>query len=829
MGRIENETDPEIEGELVTLSPVNDIEECAENQDTFPNEVIFKDLLALTDTPEVKKVSDEEERKPDVPPTECLIERESIAKAGETSVVLKPPVKRKKKPVVISVLRKTKVREPDNVGNDVIQGDKINQQERDVPDNRSLKLLENIELRNRARNKAGSPHEIGFRRMKIPSVIYKENAWFPYEEENGILTYIALEKATRRYRKRLSFLGVLMLLVSIICVVSIAAVGTSLYTAWDLWFLMLFPLGLSLGVLIILFIVRLSVRPHRIISLMKHYYRVDVLAFTESSAVIYDYHDSVSDFSFHYSDFPFNDIHRRLCGINKTPVSIHDEENVISSLAKCADIWNSKKREFYEVPVATGNSLLYRCVEALLPYSIIISHSDTLRTVREMTLPASWDEEKSRTMNPQFVQFCGLRGIIDNFNNLVEEIDRSISVYHELLSGNISATNHYYSEFSRLASKMMGISQIEINDEGNVKGSGENDIGPVAPLRSLIRKFSDETKGKREWIAEEYDGKINYLQDEMETKIDNERTELSGKSSEIDFQIKEMELETEGLQKEKLRIERSQKDRAIEISEASENGNQDNEMERLELESERVRDKLDQNEKLLALLTERAKELDDVLTAKISMIEKVYAEKKDHIENEKKMELTDVEKEVNVLKGLRDEIMKIALSSKKVFSNMEEKEILPFQERWEDIKKIRNYLVTAIENDKNELAQGIKPTDDLKFTYDGALPLSFHIPFWSIQLSTGEISVLLPMLMCEDVDAGREIRDNCVPLEKIFKKFYPSQAEFEDFLAKRVRTDKDYFPSKKLMASPEEMKNYSGVFFTERFLKMVEKKGGYLW
>jgi hypothetical protein len=44
-----------------------------------------------------------------------------------------------------------------------------------------------------------------------------------------------------------------------------------------------------------------------------------------------------------------------------------------------------------------------------------------------------------------------------------------------------------------------------------------------------------------------------------------------------------------------------------------------------------------------------------------------------------------------------------------------------------------------------------------------------------------------------------------------------------------VRTDKDYFPSKKLMASPEEMKNYSGVFFTERFLKMVEKKGGYLW
>jgi len=884
MGKGEKDADPEIEEELVTLSPVNDIQESAENGGTFPSEVILKDLLLLTDKSETTKVSDIDERNPPGQSVEWsskgdltgsrkelapegedafsmhrnavdspnlfgddLTSEEKLkAKAPETPVVLKPTVKRKKKPVVIKIVRKTRDREPENVG---IGGTpiEVNQQDRNfgndpistspaesplvpIDTSSSVFLPKNIGLRKRTRDKSSPPPEMGFLRMKIPSVIYREDAWFPYEDENGILTYIALEKATRRYRKRLSFLHVLILLVSIIGVLSLAAVGASLYAAWDLWFLMLIPLALSLGVLAGLFIVRLSLRPHRIISLMKHYYRVDVLAFTESSAVIYDHHDSVSDFSFHYSDFPFDEIRSRLSTINKAPVSIHDEENVISILAKCADIWNSKKKEFHEVPVATRNSLLYRCIEALLPYSIIISHSDTMRTVRELTLPARWDEEKSLTMNPLFVQFCGLRGILDIFNTLIKEIDESISLYDEQLHANVTATQHYYGEFSRLAANITGISQIKSNDDSGFEQSfGKEDHGPVAPLAAIIRKFSDETRGKREWIGEEHVAKIADINKEMETEIDNERTEINGKSSEVDFQIKELELETEGLRKEMPHIERTLKDGGAGISEASEKGISDQEKERLELESERIKDKLDRNEKLLALLSKRARELDDNLATKISKIEKVYQEKKSPIESEKKMELADVEKEVNVLKGLRDEIMKIALGCREVFSEMEEKEIIPFMERSEDMKKIRKYLVTAIENDRNELTQGIKPTEDLKFTCDQTLPLSCHFPFWSIQLSTGETSVILPMLMCEDGEAARSISDNCAPTENVFKNFYPSQAEFEDFFVKRVRTDEDYFPSKKLMASPGDMKKYSGVLFTERFLKMVEKKERYLW
>ena len=830
MLRGEEEAGQKIEGELVTLSPVNSTPERAENGETFSSEVILKDLLALTGRSEDKKVSDNGDQKPDVQKVNWVGEGGFGYKAQEIPVVLKPTVKRKKKPVLISVVRKTKVHDIDNIETGVTMVDDIGQQVLNFQDNRSLKVQEEIELKNHARNKPNSPPEIGLLRMKIPSVIYRENAWFPYEDENGILTYIAIEKATRRYRKRLNFLGALMLLVSIICVLSIAAVGASLYTAWDLWFLMLIPLGLSLVVLAVLFIVRLSVRPHRIVSLMKHYYMVDILGFTESSAVIYDHHDSVSDFSFHYSDFPFDDIRTRLSEINRTPVSIHDEENVISGLAKCADIWNSKKREFHEVPVATRNSLLYRGIESLLPYSIIISHSDTMRTVREMTLPARWDEEKSLSKNPLFVQFCGLRGIMDNFNDLVEEIDESISVYNERLRANVAATSHYYSEFSRLASKMAGIPQIKVNEDTElVIPSGETGVGPVSGLEGIIRKFYDETRGKREWIAEEYNGKITVLQGEMETEIDNERNEIGGKSSEIDFQIKELELEMEGLRKEIRHIESSLKDFGTGETEGSEKGSLEREKKGLELESERKLDKLDRNEKLLALLTKRAKDLEHNLDVKISKIEKVYREKKDHIEDEKKMELADVEKEVNVLRDFRDEILKIVLGSREVLSKLEEKEIQPFQQRLEDMKKIRNYLVTAIENDRNELTQGIKPTDDLKFTYDGELPLSFHLPFWSIQLTTGETSVILPMMMSEDGKAERAIKDNCAPTENVFKKFYPSQAEFEDFLAKRVRTDEDYFSSKKLMVSADDMKKYSGVLFTEKFLKMVEKKERYLW
>ncbi|MDP7266413.1 MAG: hypothetical protein QGH39_12735, partial [Candidatus Thermoplasmatota archaeon] len=679
------ESDLESEKELVTLSPVKDIQESIKKVRTSSSEVIFKDLLALTDRPEETKVPNTELRKPDSPPVEWSnedtpggvshfqakpvddietfvsispnrisdsmsglgfsSEDKLVDKAPEPPVVLKPAVKRQKKAVVISVMRKTRKEEPHEVGTGALQRDRAKQDRNIRIDHNSTTFdrspvvqfdeptdspsAEKLGLIKRTGDKSRSPPEMGFLRTKIPSVIYREDAWFTYKDENGILTYIALEKATRRYRKRLSFLSVLMLLVSIISVLSFAAVGFSLYAACDLWFLMLFPLGLSLGVLFVLFIVRFSLRPHRIVSLMKHYYRVDVLAFTESSAVIYDHHDSVSDYSFHYSIFPFDEIRSELSVINKASVSIHDEENAISSLAKCADLWNSKMKEFHEVPVATRNSFLYRCVESLLPYSINISHDDTMRTVREMTLPARWDEGKSLSMNPLFVQFCGLRGILDDFNSLIKRIDESISLHEERLRANITATKRYYSEFSRLTSKMTGMSGITFNDDNRLEiPLGENDPGPVTPLESIIRKFGDETRGKREWIAEEYDGKTKDLQEAMEAEIENERNELGGKSSEIDFQIRELELETEGLQKEIRHIERSMEERGPEISETSDKDGTNREKERLELECVRILDKLERNEKMLALLTKRATELDNDLDAKILKIEKVYKEKK---------------------------------------------------------------------------------------------------------------------------------------------------------------------------------------------------------
>ena len=718
-----------------------------------------------------------------------------------TDVVLRPPGKKRKEKIVLRIPKKAEKREP-------IYKEKI-----------------------KKKTSIAKPGD--FSEMKIPSVIYDENRWLTYPEENGIMTYISLEKATRHYRKKLGKIGFLMTLATILFGLSSILLIISIIFSWQMWALV--PLGVSILFFLTMFLMRMTLKPDKVISLMKNYYRVDILPFTENCSVIYDHHDSVSDFTFHHTDYPFEGIENRLRKISGTPKNIHDEENVISVIAKCADIWNSKKKDVFEVPVAYRNSLLYGGVKELLPYSIIVSHEDTEGTVKEWELPTRWSTDRSIEMNGLLLHFCGLLGTVKEFDNLRKKIELRTSPYEARLQENKDNTSNYYTRLDEMTRDMIGIGDLsDMTDEEFIINPDLPGDNPVFPLQNIIDQFENETRVKREIITEKHENHISKYNEKRSAKIERIREEFRERGDEIGFQMEEIELDTNSLEKELGHIEKhigdhQERHSGISSGDVAMEETVGREIERLGREKDRCRDKLESNERKLALLAKRRDEITENRTNKIEQVRKDYSTKIKRIVDDRELELGEIRKEVRILAEFRDGILRTAKDSARKIKVLGKEEKGVFEDRSKDMDKIKKYLIKSIENDKKELQQGIKPTDDLRFSYEAALPISFLFPFWSMEYGTGENAVFLPMALKKEGASGGSRFDMCPAHENYFEPFYPGQEKLERFLAQRVRSDAEFFPDRRLVISPDDMKGFEGVFFTGKFLKMIERTERYLW
>jgi len=669
--------------------------------------------------------------------------------------------------------------------------------------------------------------------MIIPTVIRHEGKWSSPEYERGMMSYIALYRATFRYMRWKRFLNILLITFAALEVLSGISVAAALLVEWGMWTLMLIPLSLSTILLATSFIIRLRIKPLRVRALRKGYYRVDILPFTDESAVIYDHHGCVGDFRFYHSDYPIDRVRKKLGELASSSLNIHHEERMISVLAMCTDTWNSKSKEFFEAPLAFSNSLLFRCVEGLLPMAEAITTEQEDETIGEH-LASNWSSEESLLINQKLIEFCDLKWSMKDFRDLTGRIEETSSGIENNLLDNIRLTTEQYGSFERMAGSILGIYR---EDDGEGLPGIESTVppcNPVLPVQKVMNQYEMETRFSSETVCQKCDFKIDLLKEELESELKKLESDHMEKKEDVEFQMARLRQEIGELTEEKGSLKSRYADVKLKGSatldgEVEGKSMTEDESRIISDELESVEQRVSQKKDMIGLLLKRMRQYENGHRERVSQLKESYRKRVRASMNERDMKIADIRKEINVLGDFRDRILARSRGAVNAIRVLSREAAEPFEKRLKDIRNIKRYLLTAIENDRNELHHGIKPTEKLKLPLQLDDPVSFQFPIWKMEWENGDTEIILPVVQKGRTSSAEEAPSKCKDPFTLLSHVYPTQGEFQRFLASRTATERDFFPGSEPQVNIDEMDAFAGELFPRRYSAMIRKLGGKLW